>query len=549
MAKWCVLISVLALIVACFGGLSIGASAEENLPIFESENAFLSDKVFDTIPVTFEATVFFPKEMFEGDRGGIIIGNYESSTPACISFEIHQKGAPRYFVINADGGYDEVVFDQINVYTGEWTHLAVVINHEKSEISCYVNGECKQTIQKAFPAEVAMTNPMVIGGDMRSGNKQYFKGSIRNISLYSDMRTADEILADGKEAGKDTAELMAHYDLTGKTDTLTDANGKGVSFKLQNRTPFVYDHKSVTDYDFSFAIVGDTQTMTYLCPESYTKMYDWIVANAESKKMEFVFGLGDITEDDSPTEWKLAKKELSKLKNVVPHSIIRGNHDGKRAMEQYLPYEDFKDTITGSYDSTLLNTYHEIEIGDIKYLMLNLDFENDISVFDWANEVIEDHKDYNVIISTHMFLNGDGTRSNDGNALWENVAKKHENVVMILSGHVSSDKVVVSKAEGDNGNEITQILVNPQGIDGTYQGGGFVAMLYVSSGGRTVDVEYYSTVREALFKEENQFRFEMNVIKPAGAFHLWWLLAIIPVAAVVVIVIVVAKKKKKTEAA
>ena len=33
------------------------------------------------------------------------------------------------------------------------------------------------------------------------------------------------------------------------------------------------------------------------------------------------------------------------------------------------------------------------------------------------------------------------------------VIKKHENIVLVLSGHISSENIIVTKTEGENGNK------------------------------------------------------------------------------------------------
>jgi hypothetical protein len=72
--------------------------------------------------------------------------------------------------------------------------------------------------------------------------------------------------------------------------------------------------------------------------------------------------------------------------------------------------------------------------------------------------------------------------------------------------------VVVSQEKGVHGNTVTQMLVDPQGVDANIGATGMVAMLYFSEDGRQVQVEYYSTVREQYFIPENQFSFELAVV-------------------------------------
>lgn len=557
-AKVLVWIAVFALLLCCCGGMTASAATTDEGLTFNLEEAFHTKEPITELPVTLEANLRFPPETVWEERGGIILGNYQSSTAGSISFEIHKYGQPRYFALEADGKYTEVFFDEVDVCTGEWVHLAIVLDHEKGEISCYVNGECKQTIEKVFPQTVTMANPMVLGGDMRSGNTQYFKGILRDVTVYSDKRTPDEIRDDYQDDKPDTDNLIGHYDLRGKTTTLTDSNGKGPEFNLVSRSLWVKDHESVKDYDYSFAVLGDTQSLTYYYPDKLPVLYDWIVNNAEEKKIKFVMGLGDITDQTTYDEWTLAKEQITKLDGVVPYSVIRGNHDEPGVFRTYFDYEEFKDKISGSYNDTLLNTYHKLKIGNTKYLIFALDVGPTDKILNWMDEVIRQHKDYNVIITTHIYLYTDGTTSdandpmpatkyggsNTGDQMWDKLIRKHENIVLVLSGHFSSDKIIVSKAQGDHGNTVTQMMIDPQTTDKTYQGAGLVAMLYFSEGGKKVDVEYYSTIRDEHFLEENQFSMELDTVD-AGASPIVWVIVGAAVLAIAVIAIVLVMKKKR----
>jgi hypothetical protein len=106
------------------------------------------------------------------------------------------------------------------------------------------------------------------------------------------------------------------------------------------------DH-SACDYVYSFAVVGDTQYMTKY-DGAYQRghlkyVYDWLIANAEKKIIQYVFGLGDITDTYNKTsgdfltanEWAVAYEQISRLNGVIPYSIVRGNHDNEKYMNQY----------------------------------------------------------------------------------------------------------------------------------------------------------------------------------------------------------------------
>jgi len=89
-----------------------------------------------------------------------------------------------------------------------------------------------------------------------------------------------------------------------------------------------------------------------------------------------------------------------------------------------------------------------------------------------------------------------------------------------LSGHISSENIIVTKTEGENGNTVTQMLIDPQTTDQNNVGTGLglVAMLYFSQDGKNVDVEYYSTLKEGKYLSANQFSMELDKVVSEGEF-------------------------------
>ncbi len=575
------------LLIACLCCFAVTADESEGLS-FTKDEMLITESAFSKLPATYEATVKFPEDTTSGTRGGVIFGDFKNMTTACVSFEIHKNGNPRLYFIDADKKTYSFIFDKVNVYTGDWVNIAIVKDSTAETITCYIDGIAKQTLTGATPATLTLKSQMCIGGDNRDGNEQYFKGSIKNVTLYSDVRTADEIKTDAS-GSYGTDNLIGSYDITANAKSAADKNGIGPKFASSN--PW-FEKEPAKDYDYSFAVVGDTQSLAYYYPTELGKLYTWIVDNVEDKKIEYVFGVGDITDKDTRNEWTLAKKVITKLNGVVPYSLVRGNHDSVEMMNKFFPYSEFGSKFTGSYDESILNTYHAFEVGDIKYLLVNLDMGPSDKVLEWANEVVSQYPDHNVIVTTHVYLYHDGTTLdsgdnapaskcggiNDGDDIWDKFIKKHKNIVLVLSGHDPYDKIVRTQKRGDNGNVVTQMLIDPQHTDKKYNGAGLVAMLYFSDNGSHIDVEYISTANGMHFLEENQFGIDIAVVEAAakpeepkapessssettaaptpdttapvqnnnndgGEISPAWFLLIVPVAAVIIIVIVLKKKK------
>ena len=516
----------LTVISMIFSSMFISTSATEAVDegiSFQYEGYEMAS-AFDRIPATFEAWVYFPEDA--PTMTGVILGDYAGSTSSvCTNFEITAEGSPRLYYIDSNGAVTDIVFSDVHVAKGEWTHVAIVRLKDENKLFCYCNGNLGQVINTATP-DVLGTLNMVIGGDHRESNSKYFKGYIKEISVYSDVRGRYKIKEDMNGPDLDDPDLIAAFDLSSypENDTIADISGNGYDATLD---VFWLDEKEpVTDYAYSFAVIGDTQILAEIYPGKVSNIYDWIVDNVEEKKIKFVLGLGDITNSNSPAEWTLTTNNIFKLDGLVPYSVVRGNHDGVPEFIRAFDYNKYSDVIGGSYGGNMLNTWQELIVGDNKYLIMALDFGPSNEVLDWASEVIASHPTHNVIITTHAYLFRDGTTldvddvcppignggKNNGDHMWDKLISQHENIVMVISGHDPHDNIVVAQDKGIHGNVVTQMLVDPQGVDINMCPTGMVAMLYFSEDGSKVSVEYYSTVNEKYFMADNQFDMEISVV-------------------------------------
>lgn len=56
----------------------------------------------------------------------------------------------------------------------------------------------------------------------------------------------------------------------------------------------------------TFVVLPDTQTYLEQCPEVFDSQVDWLVANR--KKIDAVFQVGDLTQDNSPVDGHICRK-------------------------------------------------------------------------------------------------------------------------------------------------------------------------------------------------------------------------------------------------
>lgn len=152
----------------------------------------------------------------------------------------------------------------------------------------------------------------------------------------------------------------------------------------------------------TFVVLPDTQTYLEQCPEVFDSQVDWLVANR--KKIDAVFQVGDLTQDNSPVEWAYMQKAFHRISQAgIPYSVVWGNHDigskpGKfsdvhnTAMaNKYFPLSDYKQKSYwgGSADGkTLDNYYINLRSGDTDWLVLNLEFGPSDEALQWADSIV-----------------------------------------------------------------------------------------------------------------------------------------------------------------
>ena len=499
-----------------------GAEAEtgNGYLTFKPYGVYKTENSLDAVPLTYEAWVRVPKQ--KNAASGIILGNNLGECYSSFQFHIYNNSAPMIKFINKvpDGQYRQTTctFTKATVATGKWTHVAIAVDTAKSQLHCYINGELAETQSFNFPLDPCPL-PLVLGGDNRSGNTGYFKGQLRSATLYSDVRTPAEIKADMNAADLNDACLMAHYDLTKAEFGRDIADAAGHYDMLYD--PYWYDNaEAPSDYAYSMAVIGDQQIISINYPSDLHRIYDWILANKAGKKIEYVLALGDITnERDNATEWALVAQQFDRLSGILPMAICRGNHDYSAPFNKYLNFNGYMSDIVGRYAEKIDNHYKLKKIGNTDYLFMVLDYGPDDAALAWACSVVEQYPDHKVIVITHSYMADDGTTTdqydpvapttnsghNNGDDIWEKFVRKYENIVLVLSGHIDSHQIRATKAVGDHGNVVTQMLINPQGID-VYTPSGMLCMLYFNEEGNIMTTDCYSTIRNRYFNiAENRY--------------------------------------------
>ena len=292
---------------------------------------------------------------------------------------------------------------------------------------------------------------------------------------------------------------------------------KNLYSEWETKEFFFISKDEVTDYAFSMAIVGDPQKTVYYYPDELHYTYDWIVNNKDAKNIQHVITLGDITEFHGDEEYALIENELKKLEDAgIKQSIVRGNHDTPDSFDKHITKEEYGSYLSGSFDNTKKNVYQIVNLGNKKYLILTIDYYPEADVVDWAAGIVAANPDCSVIINTHGFLEPSMQSINNTqiNYLNKNLIEKYENIDLVLCGHstcTGDNGPVYKTVTGENGNKIVEMMINPQELErAKLEAFGLVSMFYFGNDGKTITVEWYSTIRQAFYMEKYQFTFTIE---------------------------------------
>lgn len=422
------------------------------------------------VPLSFEATVKLP-EALDG-RGGVIIGSwmdagYYDYDLGYVSLEVYENGAPRLYWHQErrnqpNGGVQSVVFSGVDLRQGEWIHLAVTFDPEKDTVSCYINGVLVSTVEDCEFEPVVPAQALKIGGDYRGTggqvydegyNDQYFRGEIANISVWSDVRTAEQIQADVQALQADAAAvpaegetLLASWQFDGEQDLYEDRSDRD-----NDVAAFVdWIDPGFAQGDYSMVALPDTQFLSEKYPDIYKKLTQWIVDHEQTYNIQAVMHMGDMVNSGNSTQWSNCADAMYLLdkSDSIDWMPMRGNHDDSNGFNQAFPYEEFasRDCFGGSYEHEILGqdkldcNYWEVTVGDRAYLILSLGWAPTQDKLDWADKIIKANPDKNVIVTTHAFMYWDGTHLNDedldytsgytqdgmdGSEIWEQLGKKN----------------------------------------------------------------------------------------------------------------------------
>ena len=279
--------------------------------------------------------------------------------------------------------------------------------------------------------------------------------------------------------------------------------------------------------DYTMVVLPDSQNLVTYWPEIYYNQMQWIASNKDAMNIQAVLHMGDMVNNNNQTEWQICENGTDILVGSgIPWMPMRGNHDDSDWFNRYYDYATYgtnQSWFGGSFEEGKLDhTYWFVTVGDRKYLILSLGWAPSWDVLDWAQGVVEENTDKSVILTCHAYMNGDGTFLDEGDAhnvnaflsgypdgedIW-NAFKDYENVALAMGGHIHSADIVSRTDPNGAGKDVTSLLIDRQNDDIANRYA-MVAVLTFHADSNTVEVNWYSTRYDALFREKNQFEIQV----------------------------------------
>ncbi|NBN64624.1 DUF4214 domain-containing protein [Pannonibacter tanglangensis] len=306
--------------------------------------------------------------------------------------------------------------------------------------------------------------------------------------------TSDGAVVDAKIDAKGVMTLdFGKLGVSDLSITATDSTGKSVTDNVR--------YLVTGDKAYTIAVFPDTQDYTDdpMGAQVFKSMTKWIADNAGNQNIQFLAGVGDITQWDAEGQYAIVKQALANIDGKVPFLLPPGNHDGGGHSREYINYNKFFDltkikaeskTFGGVYDrepNSYQNNYHTFTAPDgQKWLVMGLEFGPRDDVLRWADDVLKSHPDHRAILTTHAYTNWDGIHdplgkplndegaghdyavrtdpgdANDGETMWRDVVTKNPNVVFTFSGHIFGDGAETTIRYNDFGGTVYNMLMNYQ---------------------------------------------------------------------------------------
>lgn len=324
-------------------------------------------------------------------------------------------------------------------------------------------------------------------------------------------------------------------------------------------------------YDVAIAHVTDTQYLAEGADASrtrreratwrraYTDTMDWIVENADARRIAYTAHTGDLVQNwqHARDDRARARRELviaSAAQSILDraglvNSVLPGNHDNQSGADtgRDALFNDFfgpgryadlarhprwqaaRATYRPWRRGDNANGYVLFSGGGIDFVAVSLGFAVTAEEAAWADGVLERFRDRNAVLLTHAYTGASGrpdgrggSLSYDGSRVRSRVVRPNPNVFLVLSGHEHGVDIEVRRDVGGPGNHVVELLADYQfyevrarevGLGGVHapstplrMGSSFFRLLQLDVGRSEVSVDTYSPLLDDFGATEHDGR-------------------------------------------
>jgi len=235
--------------------------------------------------------------------------------------------------------------------------------------------------------------------------------------------------------------------------------------------------QSQQDETFTIAVIPDTQIYVQSDAGSqyFRDQVEWIAHEQEPRNIVFATHVGDVAQNPSSvTEFDRIESIFAVLDQAeIPYGIAPGNHDinPDGSAPEYdarfgtARYED-RSWFAGNHGAegnrssfqTLSVEGHDLLFLHVRHLQP--EYGDVDAVLAWAAQVLQDHPDHLVFVTTHEFTEGDGSVRKPA---LQAVVQDSCNVVAMFSGHRLAGAAAGSFIDAC-GRTVHHVLTNYQGF-------------------------------------------------------------------------------------
>ena len=267
---------------------------------------------------------------------------------------------------------------------------------------------------------------------------------------------------------------------------------------------------------YTVAVLPDTQFYCHT-PEWNDTFYaqtQWAADNIAAESIVFASHEGDLVElGFNEAEWLVADMAMGTLDaSGLPYAAVQGNHDfggpGDGYYVQYFgPGRYAGRPWYGGASADGVSHWQAFTGGDGRaFLHLALEFLPLADTRAWAQGVIDAHPGVPTVITTHAYLDADGSYDGIGQVVFDELVYPNSQVFMVLCGHHSGE--ARHTATNAAGREVFELLADYQSRDNG--GDGWMRLVTFEPDEGQVEVYTYSPTLDE-YESDADSRFTLSV--------------------------------------